>query len=117
MSPKRDDRVAPPPEPGGWDFRFATNDAAKGWQELCRQAPANARRAYDTITRDPAPAARSKRHHRLEHALAERDHKGRRLPQWQYEVTGGGRLWYLVDSEHRVIWLWHAGTGHPKQTE
>ena len=38
MSPKRGDRVAPPADPaGGWELRFATTDAVKGWE----QAPAN----------------------------------------------------------------------------
>jgi CubicO group peptidase (beta-lactamase class C family) len=117
VSPKRNDRVAPPPEPGGWDFRFANNRAAGGSEALCRQAPTNARRAYEAITNDPAPPAWSGRQHRMEHALAEREFKGRLLPQWQYEVTGGGRVWYLVDDERRLVWLWYAGTGHPKETE
>jgi hypothetical protein len=102
---------------GDWDFRFLTNEAARGWEELCRQAPANLRRAYEAIVHEPAPTAWSRRHHRLEHALATREHKGRRLPQWLYEVTGAGRLWYLVDGERRELWLVHAGTGHPRQTD
>lgn len=44
-------------------------------------------------------------------------HGGRALPQWQFEVTGGGRAWYLVDHESRICWLKHAGTGHPKETD
>jgi hypothetical protein len=39
------------------------------------------------------------------------------LPQWQYEVTGGGRVWYLVDDRLRRVYLTYAGTGHPKSTE
>jgi hypothetical protein len=117
MSPKRSDRVAPPPEPGGWDLLFASNEAARGWEELCRQAPANTRRAYETIVRDPTPRVRSSRHQRLRHGLAERVHQGRALPQWQYEITGGGRVWCLVDAHKRTIWLWCAGTGHPRETE
>ena len=117
MSPKRNDRVAPPPEPGGWEFRFLTNEAARGWDDLCRQAPGNARRAYEAILGDPEPMAWSRRRHRLAPPLDERIQKGRPLAQWQYEVTGGGRLWYLVDTEWRTIWLSHASTGHPKHTE
>ncbi|EUA35221.1 hypothetical protein I552_6011 [Mycobacterium xenopi 3993] len=33
------------------------------------------------------------------------------MEQWQYEVTGGGRIWYLVDVEKRTLWLRHAGLG------
>ncbi|MGQ4618100.1 hypothetical protein [Nocardia sp. R7R-8] len=33
------------------------------------------------------------------------------------EVTGGGRVWYLVDTRRRTLWIKAAGTGHPKTTE
>ena len=36
MPAKRGDRAAPPARPGGWEARFATSEAAKGWEELCR---------------------------------------------------------------------------------
>jgi len=39
------------------------------------------------------------------------------LEQWQIEVTGGGRIWYLVDDDARTVWLVEAGTGHPRATE
>lgn len=42
---------------------------------------------------------------------------GRKLDQWQYEATGGGRIWYAIDDRTRTLWITHAGTGHPKQTE
>lgn len=43
--------------------------------------------------------------------------KGESFEQWQYEVTGGGRIWYLIDDLRRVTWITHAGTGHPKATD
>jgi hypothetical protein len=89
MSPgKRGDRVAPPAEPGHWVLRFGSTEAAKGWEELCRQAPGNTRRAWEEIGANPKPFPSSERHHQL---------KGKELSavngleQWQYEVTGGGR--------------------------
>ncbi|WP_239334586.1 MULTISPECIES: hypothetical protein [unclassified Frankia] len=45
MSPKRGDRVAPPPGPNEWDVIFGTGEAGKGWDELCAQAAANTRHA------------------------------------------------------------------------
>lgn len=44
---KRKERVAPPPATGGWDFRFATNDAVKGWDQICSAAASNARSAWE----------------------------------------------------------------------
>jgi hypothetical protein len=117
VSPKRGDRVAPPARAGEYELRFGTGDAAKGWEELCRQAPANARVAFDAIRGNPRPTPPSERQHRLKHDLAWGTHGGQRLEQWQYEVTGAGRIWYLVNHQTRTVWLVHAGPGHPKATD
>ena len=117
MTPKRRDRVAPPARPGDYTLRFATNDAAKGWEELCRQAPGNTRTAYEAIETDPRPSPPTSRHHQLKGQLAWDVYGGQALPQWQYEVTGGGRIWYLVDGESHTCWIKEAGPGHPKATD
>lgn len=117
MTPRRGDRVSPPPAPGDYLIRFATNDAAKGWENLCREAPANTRTAFMAIERNPCPCPTTARHHLLKGKASTFVYGGKRLPQWQYEVTAGGRIWYLVDRDSRTCWLKHAGTGHPKATE
>ena len=117
MTPKRGERVAPPPGSDQYDVVFGTNEAAKGWPELCAQAPGNALAAWRRLRSDPVPVAHTSRHHPLRGALATGTHQGRRLPQWQFEVTAGGRIWYLVDTERRKVFLMIAGTGHPKVTE
>ena len=80
---KRRERVAPPPVPGGWDFRYATSDAVKGWAQISAAAPGNARVAWESITADPRD--RSKRQHPLKDDLAQRVVNGTELEQWQYE--------------------------------
>jgi hypothetical protein len=117
VSPKRGDRVAPPSRPGEWEVRFLENDAAKGWDELCRQAPGNAFEAWKTMRENPSPPMDARRHHRLRDELATGTAKGKVLEHWQIEVTGGGRVWYLVDPDTRTVWIDHAGTGHPRATE
>ena len=52
-----------------------------------------------------------------EHDLAWGTHNGQRLEHWQYEVTGGGRVWYLVDHDTHTAWLVYAGTGHLEATD
>jgi hypothetical protein len=116
VSPKRGDRVAPPPGPEEWEIRFHTNEAAKGWEELCRQAPGNTRDAWATMRQSPAPPMDAPRHHRLRYELATGTVKGRVLDHWQIEVTGAGRIWYLVDHETATIWIDYAGSAHPKAT-
>jgi hypothetical protein len=69
------------------------------------------------MRRMPAPPVFSPRHHRMRLGLATEAVKGRVLDRWQIEVTGAGRIWYLVDEENRTVWIDFAGTGHPKATE
>jgi hypothetical protein len=113
---KRGERVAPPPRPGEWELRFATSEAARGWEDLCAQAPSPTRACYDALSRDPRDRS-SARQHPLKGELATRELKGARLEQWQYEITGAGRVWYCIDDAHRRVLLTLAAPGHPKPTE
>jgi hypothetical protein len=117
VSPRRGDRVTVPPPQGQWDVRFATGDAATGWEELCRHALGNTRRCLETLQTQPraagqsgptAPAAR-----RPGDAPAQRQGPG----QWEYEVTSGGRLRYVIDDEARTVWLVYASPRHLKDTD
>lgn len=115
MTPRRRERVAPPAADDEWEVRYANNDAAKGWEELCRHAPGNTRAAWqDMRTR---PRAEDHRHTRLHGRLATVTFEGRQLEQRQLEVSGGGRIWYLVDDQRHTVWLVLAGPGHPKATD
>jgi hypothetical protein len=96
VSPKRGDRAAPPPVPGEFELRFASSAAADGWEHLARQAPAN---------------------HRLKGSLATGVWKGQACERWLFEVTGGGRVWYLIDDDRHTAWITYAGTGHPSDTD
>ncbi|WP_242891842.1 hypothetical protein [Actinomadura litoris] len=112
MRPKRGDVIE---RPHPWTLIAANSGAVKGWEELKRQSRSNLDRAYMAITGDPRRT--DARQHRLKGALGTVKHREGSLDQWQYEVTGGGRVWYLVDDEKRTLWLTWAGTGHPKRTE
>lgn len=113
--PKRRERIAPPPTKAGWDFRYGTSEAVAGWGKVCSAAPANARVAWERIT--TSPRDRTDRQHPLRGSLGRRSVNGRELEQWQYEVTGAGRLWYCIDDDSRTVWLMDASPGHPKATE
>jgi hypothetical protein len=117
MTAKKGDRAAPPAGPEEWEVRFADNEAAKGWEELCRQAPGNTSKAWLVMRNSPEPPSYTRRHHRLRDRLATKPLFGRVLDHWQIEVTGAGRIWYLVDTQTRTIWIDYAGTAHPKRTE
>jgi hypothetical protein len=117
MSPKRGDRVAPPPGPHEWDVVFGTNDAAKGWEELCSQATNNTRQAWSLMRLDPSPAETTSRQHPLKGSYATGTYRGQPFPQWPIEVTSGGRIWYLVDPERRRVVVMYASPRHPKATD
>ncbi len=114
---KRGERVAPPPRVGEWELRFATGEAATGWEELCAQAPGPARDCYDALTKDPRDRTSASRQHPLKGDLGRRELKGLVLEQWQYEVTGAGRVWYCIDDQQRRVLLTLAMTGHPNATK
>lgn len=117
MAPKRGDRVAPPAGPDEWDLRFASSEAANGWEALCQQSPTNTATAWNELRNRSVHPASTSRHHQLKGGLASAAHRGVEMEQWQYEVTAAGRIWYLVDTANHTLWLRHASPGHPKRTD
>ncbi|MDW6064167.1 hypothetical protein ACWDSL_51245 [Streptomyces sp. NPDC000941] len=117
MTAGRGDRAAPPAPDGHWEVRFADAASAKGWESLAQQARENTYRAWTTMRTDPRPTTEKPRHHRLKGALAHGAHRGQTCEQWQIEVAGGGRIWYLLDTVRETCWITFAGTGHPRATD
>lgn len=112
MTLKRGDLIE---RPRPWKLIAANGGAAKGWEELKRRSVSNLDRAYMAITTEPRHT--DGRQHQLKGSLATVKRGDSTLDQWQYEVTGAGRIWYLIDDAERTLWLTWAGTGHPKGTE
>ena len=94
---------------------FATSDAADGWEQLGRHAAGPTNECWRRLRTNPLRV--DKRQHPLKARLSHRQVGSKRLQQWQYEVTGAGRVWYCPDPEQRTVWLTHASVGHPKATE
>ncbi|MFJ9847143.1 hypothetical protein ACIRYZ_43320 [Kitasatospora sp. NPDC101155] len=117
MNPKRGDDVAPPPVGDEWRVRFGTTEAAKGWGELCAEAPGNARRCFEALRANPLARTDPDRQHRLRGRLATRILGGAELSQWEYEVTAGGRVRYVVEEATRTVYVVYASPRHPKDTD
>jgi hypothetical protein len=115
--PKRGDRAAPPARSDEWELIFADNATAKGWEHLVRQHPGPLREAWNRLRRDPRTGAPPNRMHRLKADLKTRAIGGVAYEQWQYGITGGGRIWYCIDEAKARLYLTCAGTGHPAQTD
>jgi hypothetical protein len=112
---RRGERVAPPPAKEEWDVVFATGDAVDGWEELSRHAPGPTRGCWEKLRTDPF--RHDRRQHPLRNRLGTRQIGEKTLNQWQYEVTGAGRVWYCPDPDERTVWLTDASVGHPEATE
>ncbi|MCL2584522.1 MAG: hypothetical protein FWE35_18915 [Streptosporangiales bacterium] len=110
----RGDELHPPSK---WKVVARDRTAATGWRDLAVQAPENLRRAWIALTSDPRSSADLSRQHRLKRDLKQVKIAGAELEQWQFEVTGGGRIWYAIDDDRKTLWVTHAGPGHPRRTD
>lgn len=89
-----------PIEPAkGWKTgRFtivASSNAAKGeWDTFVTKIPKAMKRAYERLTEHPLDVQGTRQF----------PLKGKRnKPFWEYEVSGGDRLYYAVDLTHHVV--------------
>jgi hypothetical protein len=114
---KRGDLAPRPAGADEWKLVLATSDAATGWDQLCRQAPGPLGVMFDALTVDPRRVSNPHRQGRLKGSLGSCTIKGETLEQWQYEITGAGRVCYATDDVRRTVWITLASPGHPKQTD
>jgi hypothetical protein len=114
VAPKRGDAVAPPAAEGEYEIRFGTSEAAAQWPELCRHFPGNCREAWESMR--ALPLQRSSKQKPLQGRLATRLIGGLALPQWQFDISSGGRVIYCVDDPRRLVWLVDASAAHPGAT-
>lgn len=128
--PPEHERATPsvprPNKPSEYLIVLQGTSVEKQWNDCVAAARSAMTDAWDVLT--TAPTTSSPRQYRLRAAEADRTYQGRQLPQWEYKITDGGRLLYLVDDEPvitsrgrqthagRVIIL-EASPGHPKHTE
>lgn len=57
------------------------------------------------------------RTHRLKPPLDSKSIGGKRLPQWQQEITDAGRIHYCPDGDTRTVWVTLVTMTHPRKTE
>lgn len=57
------------------------------------------------------------RTHQLKGRLAEKWIGGTKLPQWQREITGAGRIFYFPNRNTRTVWITLVDLTHPNVTE
>ena len=97
----------------------------KGWKDCLAVARNATVEAWEALTL--APLDGSQRQYQLRGDEATVTHQGVSLPQWEYKITDGGRILYLVDERPvlkngKAQWagtviIIEASPGHPKRTE
>ena len=113
--PKRLDDVAQPPKANEWSIRYGTSEAAANWPELCKQLPGTTREAWDRMRQHPLERTDTQKP--LGGKLGSRIVAGRELPQWQTDLSSGGRIWYCFDEVGKTVWLMLASARHPGATQ
>ena len=123
MAGKRGAAVPRPTKNIEYEIVFGGAGAERGWTDLKATAKNALVDAYDYLVAHPT--RESDRCYQLRGDLGTVVVNGVKLPQWQYKVTNGGRLWYAVElyakegkprSAGRVI-ITSASPGHPKETD
>lgn len=101
-----------------WRVLHASRRSKKEWRRAADSMPdlmAAEKRRLETRPTDRS--ANPRRTAQLKGKLKDRLIGDKRLPQWQHEITGAGRIWYCVDKEQRVVWVTKVSLSHPKETD
>lgn len=129
----REERVARPARTDEWEIVAADKGLSDEWDRWAKQEPNALATAYDQLATNPTQL--STRQKRLEgKTMGTGTFEGKVFDRWQYEATGGGRIFYFVDDptnggrkkpertgrgpkpRRRVI-VEAVHPGHPKETE
>jgi hypothetical protein len=104
-SPRRKPPRTPPAET--WDLKAASAAAEREWKAAAQAEPEIMAALRERLKNRPLDRSDNpNRTHRL---------KGK-LPQWQHEITSGGRVWYCPDSEARIVWVTRVSLDPPRET-
>lgn len=98
-----------------WRVIFASRKAEKQWDSCEAQEPELFAEEVERLKSRPTDRSRNpRRTGSLKGGLGERRIAGKKLPQWQHEITSGGRVWVLhrYDQQDRV-----RHTGLPKPSK
>jgi mRNA-degrading endonuclease RelE of RelBE toxin-antitoxin system len=106
-------RASRPRKKTEYEIRFATRQAEKSWQDLLGTQRNAIVDAWDFLTK--TPMAESLTNHRMKAELATVVREGKAFDRWQYELSGGARIWFYVDE--LVVHLVDVHTRHPNQTK
>ena len=106
-------RVERPTKSAEFEIVFATREAERGWRDLRATQRKVLTDAWDALARDPRDHTPTM--HPLRGELGLVSVAGSLHERWQYELSGGARIWYFVIE--RCVYLEQVHTRHPNQTK
>ena len=114
MSPRRPRKPAPAEV---WILKPASRTAQRQWEDAVSAQPELMHTVRERLRTRPLDRSDNpNRTHRLKPPLHEHLVGTVKLPQWQYEMTAGGRVWYCPDHGTRTLWITKVSFDPPKET-
>ena len=115
VAAKRGELVPRPPKKIEYEIRYATADAAKGWQDLAATIRNPLAEAWDFLTR--SPLTKTPTNYPLRGEVGTISRGGKTHERWQHKPTlkGTARIWFFVDD--RTVYLEQVHTSHPNETK
>ena len=109
---------APRAATGPWTVRPASARAQKEWNQATAAEPELMSGLRERLRLRPLDRSDNpNRTHQLKPPLAEKVIGGKRLPQWQHELSSSGRVFYCPDRTDRVVWVTKVELAHSKETD
>lgn len=108
----------PPHVPGArWKLRWGKAKCEKQWAELRNSGFAT---KLDWLARqlqqEPRWAGSQSRHHQLKGTLAAQEYGGETCERWQHEISGGGRVWFVIHDATQTVYIVLVSAGAPSRT-
>ncbi len=109
--------VRRPKRKSEWKLLYADRAAEKGWVDLCATQLGLCRTLYDRLELDPTAVDNPDKQHPLKGSLSAVIVNGQTVPQWQYELSNGARVWYAIDKANQTVHFTRCATTHPNETK
>lgn len=91
----------------GWTVLANNARVNKSWEALMERAPENTQKCYEHLRTQPIQPIRGR-------VFSLKHKKYRDRGAWEYEVTGGDRVFYVPRLEDQTVLVYYAGEHPPK---
>ena len=108
--------MTPDPETA-WTIKAVSARAQREWDEANATEPQLMAALRERLRLRPLDRSDNpNRTHRLRPPIDSKKVDGQKLPQWQHEITGAGRVRDCPDKVTRTVWVTMVTLSHPSET-